>query len=179
MNLIQIKSSSPDGFLAKFYQQCWNFIGKDVWKVAKDFRKKKMFVKDMNNTMITLILNKKACTKFSDFKLISLRNTIYKIIMKTIANIFKKNLDKIILVEQNGFVPGREISEIIIIETEMAHLIQKSRCRGMIIKLDINKTYDRVEWGFLLENFGEIRFCRRLDQNDKLEYFHIEVFNHC
>lgn len=72
-------------------------MGHDVWSLAEDFRKKNSFVKDINNTMLTLILKKIECKSMKNYKPISLCDTIYKIISKAIANRLKKILGHIVL----------------------------------------------------------------------------------
>lgn len=52
------------------------------------------------------------------------------------------------------FVPGRLISNNIIVAAEIAHYMHK-RTSGwngiMALKLDISKAYDHLEWNFLEE----------------------------
>ncbi|KAK3198418.1 hypothetical protein Dsin_021833 [Dipteronia sinensis] len=76
---------------------------------------------------------------------------VYKIIAKTITNIFKHVLGDVISETQCPFVPGRLISDNTIVGFECLHRL-KRRCgeRGsMAIKLDMSKEYDMVEWVFL------------------------------
>ncbi|MGV8048517.1 reverse transcriptase domain-containing protein [Mycobacterium kansasii] len=60
--------------------------------------------------------------------------------------------------EQGAFIPGRYISENISLSQELFRDISgKVRSGNMVLKLDIEKAYDRVDWGFLkhvLQRFG-------------------------
>ncbi|XP_062157986.1 uncharacterized protein LOC133865579 [Alnus glutinosa] len=61
-------------------------------------------------------------------------------------------LDKIISPFQSAFVPGRLISDNILVAYEALHTMS-SRMKGnkgfKAIKLNMSKAYDRVEWSFL------------------------------
>lgn len=138
------KAPGPDGFPAGFFQKCWSFMGNELWKFTEEFRKTGRFVKDINNSIIALIPKKQKCTSFDDFRPISLCNTLFKIAAKVLANRLKPLLEKIISAEQNGFVPGREIADSILIISEAVHTLRSSKKAGMIIKLDVSKAYDKV-----------------------------------
>lgn len=60
-----------------------------------------------------------------------------------------KLLPKIISVEQGGFIPKRETTEGEIVEHEVLHSISVHKCLAMILKLDMMKAYDRIEWNVL------------------------------
>lgn len=69
-----------------------------------------------------------------------------------------KLLPSIISKEQSAFVKGRHIIENIALTQELVHdLGRKSRGSNVILKLDMAKEYDRIEWDFLaavLKRFG-------------------------
>ncbi|KAL0303469.1 UNVERIFIED_CONTAM: hypothetical protein Sradi_6215000 [Sesamum radiatum] len=60
--------------------------------------------------------------------------------------------DRIISPSQSAFVPDRLISDNILLAFELNHFLN-SKTRGeqswMVLKLDVSKAYDKVEWSFL------------------------------
>ncbi|XP_020546909.1 uncharacterized protein LOC110011305 [Sesamum indicum] len=58
----------------------------------------------------------------------------------------------------SGFVPGKLIADNILLAQEMTHHLDMSHSKGnLILKLDMSKAYDRVNWKFLymiLEKMG-------------------------
>lgn len=43
------KVPGPNGFIVEVFQKCWEFMGEDIWRVVEDFKKKRRFVKEINN----------------------------------------------------------------------------------------------------------------------------------
>lgn len=116
--------------------------------------------------MLTLIPKVKDPTSFSDLRPISVCNFSYKIIAKIISNRLNLILPKLVSEEQAGFIKGRPIQEIIALSQELVSDIdKKSRFKrgNLVIKLDMSKAYDRIEWDFLhmvLKKYGfSDQFC--------------------
>ena len=82
----------------------------------------------------------------SQLRPIGLCNVAYKAITKAIVNRLKPILAKLIAPTQSSFVPGRQISDNIIIVQEMLHSMrQKKGSTGHIaIKIDLEKAYNRL-----------------------------------
>jgi len=76
----------------------------------------------------------------------------FKVIAKVLANWLKQVLPKVISQQQSAFLPGRLISDNILVAYEALHTMA-TRLSGkqgyMAIKLYMSKIYDRVEWQFL------------------------------
>lgn len=109
-------------------------------------------IKDWNNKNIVLIPKVKKPTLVGDFRPISLCNVKYKTVTKVLANWLKIILDKTILMAQFAFIPGRVITDNIMVGHECLYIL-KNRKLGKsglaAVKLDNNKAYNRVEGCFL------------------------------
>ena len=103
----------------------------------------------LNATFITLIPKCDKPTSFSNYRPISLCNLAYKIISKLDAIILKPIFDIAISWNQFGFLHNRQIIEPIGILQEVMHSIKVEKKKVMILKLDLVKAFDRVNWTFL------------------------------
>lgn len=159
-----LKSPGPDGFAACFYQKAWDTVRQKVCAAVLDFLNWGVFTDAINETYIVLIPKIKNPSLTTDFRPISLCNVLYKLIAKVLANRMKKVLGEIISPNQSVFIPGRLITDNVIIAFEALHTMD-TRIKGkegyMALKLDMSKAYDRVEWRFLETVMSRIGFAPR------------------
>ena len=67
------------------------------------------------------------------------------------VNRLKPLLQTIISPEQTGFVKGRQILDGIVVAQEAIHTHKRYKRKGLLIKLDLSKAYDRISWEYLKE----------------------------
>ena len=111
----------------------------------------------INSTFYALIPKNDNLEDANGFHPIALCNVIYKIIRSLIAKRLKPLLDKLISTEQTGFVEGRQILDGLVVTQEVIHSLKMKNQKGVMIKLDLSKAYDRLNWKYLeevLESFG-------------------------
>jgi hypothetical protein len=81
-----------------------------------------------NETTVVLIPKIKNPKKMKELRPISLCNVLYKIVSKVLANRLKLILPEIIAPNQSAFVPGRLITDNILLAFEVTHFMQNKRC---------------------------------------------------
>ena len=82
---------------------------------------------DLNKTFIVLIPKKAQPEVLAYMRPIALCNMLYKIIAKMLANRLKLVLDSVISDSQRAFVPGRAITDNILISAEIMHFLKRKR----------------------------------------------------
>lgn len=117
----------------------------------------------INSTYIVLIPKENEPLSVTYYRPFS--NVLYKVIPMSLVNRLKHVLNVVISNNQSTFIPGRLISDNIVVAYEFLHSIKKRRYRKvgkMAIKLDTSKAYDRVEWSYLEEVMRKMGFDTKL-----------------
>ena len=83
------------------------------------------------------------------FRHISLVGSLYKLIVKVLANILKKVLSKAVSLSHNVFVEGRQILDVSLIVNEIIDSISKNKDKDVLCKLDIEQANNNVNWYFI------------------------------
>lgn len=107
-----------------------------------------IYIDGLNRTCIVLIPKCANTLKMSEFRPISLCSVLYKIISKMMANRIKFFLPNLISNHQSAFVPGRLITNNVMVAFEIFHNIKRrgdGKVGSMVSKLDMSKAYDKVE----------------------------------
>ena len=159
-----LKAPGADGFPAIFYKRFWYLIGDRVKEEVLAVLNGGDMPRGWNDTIIVLIPKVGSPVKLKDLRPISLCNVLYKLISKVLANRLKCILPDIISPSQSAFVPGRMITDNVLLAYEMVHFLNSRRKGGKelaAVKLDMSKAYDRVEWPFLVMMMKKLGFEER------------------
>ena len=165
------RAPGPDGFQAIFFQKQWHIVGDDICSTVLRVLGGDRLPVGLNNTYITLIPKIPSPEKVIHFRPIGLCNVVYKLITKCLVNKLKRVLPKLISPMQSSFIPGRQITDNIIVMQEIIHSMRrKTGAKGwMAVKLDLEKAYDRLRWGFISDTLNRMQLPRGL----------VDVIMHC
>jgi len=133
----------------EFYLHFFDLLKDDLLDLVEDVRISGRLVGRLKYTFLALIPKVNNPKKFGDFRSISLCNLVYKIISKVLSNWIKPVLSKASSTEQFGFLKGRQIHDSIGTTHECIHSIKKNNKKALILKLDLQKSYDHVKLDFL------------------------------
>ena len=106
----------------------------------------------INHTFVTLIPKVKNPVSVSQYRPISLCNVLYKIFSKVLANRLKKFMPDLLIEHQSAFAKNRLISDNVLVAFETLHYMKNhnsGQTGFMVLKLDMSKAHDRVEWNYL------------------------------
>nr|XP_020172956.1 uncharacterized protein LOC109758508 [Aegilops tauschii subsp. strangulata] len=158
-----LKAPGPDGTQSIVYKKHWHFTGDRIMEEVLVVLNGDDIPMGWNDTVVVLILKVKNPSKIKDLRPISLCNVLYKLVSKVIANRLKTILPDLISDNQSAFVPGRLITDNVLIAYELSHfLLNKKKGKEGVaaVKADMSKAYDRVEWNFLQAMPGKLGFDR-------------------
>ncbi|CAA7020367.1 unnamed protein product [Microthlaspi erraticum] len=151
------KTSGPDGYSAEFFTGTWAIVGPEVVDAVKEFFTSGRLLKQWNSTTLVLIPKIPNASSTADFRPISCLNTLYKVISKLLASRLQQILLQVISPSQSAFMPGRLLSENVLLATEIVHGYnwRNIEPRGML-KVDLRKAFDSVRWDFVLATLKAI-----------------------
>jgi hypothetical protein len=134
-----------DGFSFLFYQKFWPIIKSDLIDVVKGFERGEVNMARLNFARIILIPKEEGANTLKKFRPISLINCSFKIFSKALNNRLEKVCERLLSTNQTAFVRGRYILESVMSAHEILHDAKKNKEKYLVIKLDYEKAYDRVD----------------------------------
>ncbi|WJX46909.1 hypothetical protein P8452_33654 [Trifolium repens] len=155
------KCPGPDGFNFAFVKKFWGILKDDFRILFDQFHGNSTFPKSLLSYFVTLIPKVCSPISLSDFRPISLLGCIYKIIAKVLAKRLANVMDSIISSNQSAFIKGRNLLDGVLIVNEMVDWVKKNKKECLIFKVDFEKAYDLVDWGFLEYMLQRCGFCEK------------------
>ena len=78
-----------------------------------------------------------------------------------LANRPNKVVGKVISNFQNAFIKGKQILDAVLIASEAIDSRLKSNLSNLVLKINIEKAYDYINWDFLLAIMSKMGFGQR------------------
>uniref|UniRef100_A0A8C5HQA3 Reverse transcriptase domain-containing protein n=1 Tax=Gouania willdenowi TaxID=441366 RepID=A0A8C5HQA3_GOUWI len=153
------KAPGPDGFPAEFLKHFWSMLAPLFFRVVTEIKNKGHVGGHMNTANIKLLLKPdKNPILPSSYRPISLINTDLKIISKALTSRLEKVVQSIIHQDQTGFIKNRHSTDNVRRLFNVINMAQNSKKKTIILSLDAEKAFDRVNWSFLLTVLGKFGF---------------------
>ncbi|KAI3795587.1 hypothetical protein L1987_38243 [Smallanthus sonchifolius] len=125
------KAPGPDEFSFRFLKTFWACFEADFYKMFQEFHEGAKLSRGCTSSFIALISKVVDPTVIQKFRPISLIGCVNKVVLKVLVNRLKGVIGKLISVEQSGFLSGR---------------------------IDIDKAFDSLNWGFLDSVMDQMSF---------------------
>ena len=152
------KCPGSDGITLGFVKDFWDVLKGDVMRFLVEFHRNERLAKGINSTFIALIPKVDNPHRLNDFRPISLVGSMYKILAKVLANRLRSVIGLVISDAQSTFIKGRQILDGILVANEIVDEARKSHKDLLLFKVDFEKAYDSVDWGYLEEVMSKMGF---------------------
>lgn len=156
------KCPGPDGFPTEFYKKNSLKLSLLLKAVFEDSLDLSILPPTLRQASISLLLKKgKDPLNCSSYRPISLLNVDIKILAKVLALRLESVLPTIISSDQTGFIKNRQSFFNVRRVFNILYSSSLSQRPEVLLSLDAEKAFDRVEWGYLLYalrrfGFGEV-----------------------
>ena len=149
-NLNTGKAPGPDGLSVEFFVKFWDLLGPELVKIFNFCYECGELCDSMKTSNTRVIFKKRGDRKaLKNWRPISLLNVDYKICSKALSVRLSKVLHAIIDPDQTCSVPGRRISSNLHLLRDILDYIDRTGETGILLSLDQEKAFDRVNRSFL------------------------------
>jgi hypothetical protein len=153
------KCPGPDGFNNAFFKNSWELLKGEIRILFDQFHGIGRLPSSMLSYFVTLIPKVNSPFGLGDFRPIYLLGSLYKLIAKVLASRLAKVMNSLIATTQSAFIKGRNLVDGVLVTNELVDLARRQRKQCFIFKVDFEKIYDSVDWGFLEYMLRRFGFC--------------------
>ena len=174
-------SPGSSGFTNEFYKFFWRDLKIFILN-AFDFAFDNNRLSVTQNLGIISIIPKGDKDKryLTNWRPITLLNSLYKLISGCIAERIKPVLNSLIHPDQKGFVAGRYIGETVRTTYDIMHYAKQNNLAGLLLCIDFEKAYDSISFKFIKMCLNFYNFGKDLIKwVEILLYDFKAVINHC
>ena len=143
-----------DGLTTEFYKFFWSKI-KNLLISSYNYSFEQGYVsQSQQKGIITLIHKGKNLPRenLANWRPITLLNTDYKILAKTLARRLSTVLDKLISEDQCGFMKGRSITTILRTTDDVINYLFTEKLPGILVGIDFTKAFDTISKTFIQDS---------------------------
>lgn len=133
-------------------------VGEATYAILEFFQSGKL-LRGLNSTNLVLLPKTDVPRQAGDYRHITCCGVVYKCIAKLHCERLKKVLYSLVDENQAAFVEDKSIIHNILIGQELVRLYKRQKVLPRVLmKIDIKKTYDSVNWSFLRELMWHMKF---------------------
>ena len=99
---------------------------------------------------MTLIAKGQGADKIQMYRPICMLNVPFKIFIKVLNTRAMLVADKVVSRIQTTFIKGRYILDNVVMLHETMHFLHKNKVSGVLFNVDFKKSYDKINWPFML-----------------------------
>ena len=140
------KAPVPDGFPTEFCQHFLEVIKSDLLDLFGCLHSGNLDLFRLNFGEIILLPKINDAERIQQYRPICLLNVSFKMFTKTATIRLNSVPDHVVSPTQTAFMQGRNILDGMAIIHETVHEMHRRKLNGVILKIDFEKAYDKVNW---------------------------------
>ena len=144
------KASGADGLKAELLKcapKLWARVLKPIFE--RSLHEEEQLPPSLRDSIIVLIYKKGCNLDPRNYRPIALLSVLAKLLSAIHNSRLRRILTSVVPPEQTGFVPHRSISENITLLQDAIYYSKRNHPSSIILSLDFQKAYDRVQWSVL------------------------------
>ncbi|CAM2098171.1 unnamed protein product [Caretta caretta] len=152
------KSPGMDGLTVEFYRAFWDILGPDLVIVWAESLQSGVLPLSCRRAVLALLPKKGDLRDLRNWRPVSLLSTDYKIVAKAISLRLGSVMADVVHPDQTYTVPGRSIFDNLFLVRDLLELGRRDGLSFVLLSLDQEKAFDRVDHGYLLSTLQAFGF---------------------
>ena len=155
------KSPGMDGITGEFYIEFQEQMIPIMGMLYERMECNDKVEKEISLGLVSMIYKKGSKGRLENYRPLTMLNVDYKILARVIAGRLKNVIDKVVGDRQAYSIPGRSIIDTICSIRDIMEYMRE-RKGGIVLSLDLNKAFDRVNHRYLFEVLRAVGFGVRM-----------------